>query len=67
MLEREELDAVFIVTGPDEHGRPRYPALAIDCLEADGTSGWRSRPLPPAPRSNASRDAATATGIVMVG
>ena len=35
-LEREELDALFIVTSPDEHGRPRYPrALALDCLEAN--------------------------------
>ena len=43
MLEREELDAVFIVTGPDEHGRPRYPALAIDCLEAD-RHVWMEKP-----------------------
>ncbi|HEV8247156.1 MAG TPA: Gfo/Idh/MocA family oxidoreductase [Polyangiaceae bacterium] len=34
MLEREKLDAVFIVTNYDENGRPRYPALACDCLEA---------------------------------
>jgi predicted dehydrogenase len=35
MLEREELDAVFVVTSYDEHGRPRYPDLARDCVEAN--------------------------------
>ena len=29
MLEREELDAVFVVTGYDDIGRPLYPDLAI--------------------------------------
>ncbi|MGD8238845.1 MAG: Gfo/Idh/MocA family oxidoreductase [Armatimonadota bacterium] len=34
MLEHEDLDAVFIVTDYDEHGRPKYPPLAIDCMRA---------------------------------
>ena len=34
MLEKEELDAVCIVTGYDERARPVYPALARDCLNA---------------------------------
>jgi predicted dehydrogenase len=35
MIEREELDAVFVVTGYDERGRPLYPDMAVDCLKAD--------------------------------
>ena len=34
MLEKEELDAVFIVTGYDESGRPIYCKLATDCINA---------------------------------
>jgi predicted dehydrogenase len=34
MLASERLDVVFVVTSYDERGRPRYPALAIDCLGA---------------------------------
>ena len=34
MLAEEKLDAVFIVTNYDDQGRPRYPALAADCLRA---------------------------------
>lgn len=34
MLAKEHLDAVFIVTGYDKRGRPTYPGLAVDCLEA---------------------------------
>jgi len=33
MLEKEDLDAVFIVTGYDQNLRPVYPALAKDCIE----------------------------------
>ena len=33
MLEKEKLDAVFIVTNYDRNGRPIYPQLAKDCLE----------------------------------
>ena len=33
MLEKEDLDAVFIVTGYDGRLRPVYPALAKDCIE----------------------------------
>ncbi|MGC9349640.1 MAG: Gfo/Idh/MocA family protein, partial [Anaerolineae bacterium] len=43
MLADSGLDAVFIVTGYDEGGRPRYPALAQDCLEA-GVHVWIEKP-----------------------
>ena len=43
MLEREELDVVFIVTNVDETGRPRYPKLAADCLRA-GAHAWIEKP-----------------------
>lgn len=43
MLQKEKLDAVFIVTGVDEKGRPRYPRLAMDCLEA-GMHVWFEKP-----------------------
>ena len=43
MLEREDLEAVFIVTNYDERGRPGYPPLAIDCLEA-GCHAWVEKP-----------------------
>jgi predicted dehydrogenase len=43
MLAREPLDAVFIVTGYDEKGRPLYPAMARDCLEA-GCHVWMEKP-----------------------
>lgn len=43
MLEKEELDAVFIVTGYDERGRPLYPQQAVDCLHA-GCHVWIEKP-----------------------
>jgi len=43
MLKKEDLDAVFIVTNYDEEGRPRYPALAADCLKA-GCHVWTEKP-----------------------
>ncbi len=43
MLAREELDAVFIVTGYDAHGRPRYPAIAVDCMQS-GCHVWMEKP-----------------------
>lgn len=43
MLEKEELDAVFIVTNYDEQGRPRYVPLAKDCLAA-GRNVWMEKP-----------------------
>jgi predicted dehydrogenase len=43
MLERSDLDAVIVVTGYDERGRPRYPDLAVDCLEA-GLDVWIEKP-----------------------
>lgn len=43
MLDGEDLDAVFIVTSPGADGRPRYPRLALDCLEAD-CHVWMEKP-----------------------
>lgn len=43
MLEREELEGVFIVTGYDAEGRPTYPPLAADCLRA-GCHVWMEKP-----------------------
>lgn len=43
MLEKESLDAVFICTGYDNKGRPQFPKLAIDCLNA-GCHVWIEKP-----------------------
>ncbi|MBW3637333.1 MAG: Gfo/Idh/MocA family oxidoreductase [Armatimonadetes bacterium] len=43
MLERETLDAVFVVTPPDENGLPRYPAIALDAMRA-GVHVWIEKP-----------------------
>jgi predicted dehydrogenase len=43
MLEHEELDAVFIVVGYDATGRPLYPRIAVDCLDA-GRHVWMEKP-----------------------
>lgn len=43
MLAREDLDAVFIVTGYNEQGRPLYPEIALDCLEG-GCHVWMEKP-----------------------
>jgi predicted dehydrogenase len=43
MLDEADLDAVLIVTNYDERGRPRYPALAADCLQA-GCHVWIEKP-----------------------
>ena len=43
MLHREDLDAVFIVTGYDEKNRPLYPPQAIDCMRA-GCHAWIEKP-----------------------
>jgi predicted dehydrogenase len=43
MLERENLDAVFIVTNYDENGEPRYMKLAMDCMNA-GCHAWVEKP-----------------------
>ena len=39
MLEKEKLDAVFIVTNYDENGEPRHIKLAMDCMNA-GCQAW---------------------------
>ena len=43
MLDREEIDAVFVVVGYDANGRPLYPDIAIDCLRA-GKHVWLEKP-----------------------
>lgn len=43
MLEKENLDAVFIVTGYNAQGRPQYSKIAIDCLNA-GCHVWIEKP-----------------------
>lgn len=43
MLENEELDAVFIVTGYDEHGHPLASKLAIEAMRA-GKHVWMEKP-----------------------
>ena len=43
MLEKEELDAVCIVTGYGEYARPLYPSLARDCVER-GCHVWIEKP-----------------------
>ena len=43
MLDEEELDAVFVVVGYDERGRPLYPSLTVDCLDA-GCHVWIEKP-----------------------
>lgn len=43
LLAKERMDAVFIVTGPDSEGRPRYPELASEALRA-GYHVWVAPP-----------------------
>jgi len=43
MLENEDLDAVFIVTGYSEDNRPLYPPLAMECMRA-GCHVWIEKP-----------------------
>jgi len=43
MLARGDLDAVFIVVGYDAAGRPAYPGLVVDSLEA-GLHVWLEKP-----------------------
>ena len=43
MLAKEKPEVVFIVTNYDEHGRPRYPKLAIECMRA-GAHVWIEKP-----------------------
>jgi predicted dehydrogenase len=43
LLLGEELDAVFVVTNHDETGRPRYPGIAIDAMQA-GVDVWIEKP-----------------------
>ena len=43
MLDKEALDAVFVCTSYDERGRPRYPQIAVECLQA-GCHVWIEKP-----------------------
>jgi predicted dehydrogenase len=43
MLEKEDLEGVFIVTGYTQDRRPNYPPLVIDCLRA-GCHVWLEKP-----------------------
>ncbi len=43
MLERERPEVVFIVTNYDAQGRPRYPLIASDVMEA-GAHAWIEKP-----------------------
>ena len=43
MLERERPEAVFVVVGYDPQGRPAYPDIVVDCLEA-GCHVWMEKP-----------------------
>ena len=43
MLEKENLDAVFVVVGYDKTGHPIYPKIAIDCMRA-GCHVWIEKP-----------------------
>jgi predicted dehydrogenase len=43
LLADPEIEAVFIVTNYVERGRPRYPAIATDCLRA-GKHVWMEKP-----------------------
>lgn len=43
MVSREKLDAVFMVTGYDKLGRPLYPPITRDCLQA-GLHVWIEKP-----------------------
>ncbi len=43
MLAKERLDGVLICTGYDSAGRPTYPQLAVDCMEA-GCHVWMEKP-----------------------
>ncbi|MBN1672077.1 MAG: Gfo/Idh/MocA family oxidoreductase [Kiritimatiellae bacterium] len=43
MIEKEQLDAVFVVTNLDKNLRPFYSKFAIDCLNA-GLHVWMEKP-----------------------
>lgn len=43
MIEKENLDVVFIVTGYDERGHITHPQLASDCLKR-GVNVWMEKP-----------------------
>jgi predicted dehydrogenase len=53
MLVKEKPEVVFIVTNYDEHFRPQYPKLAIECMNA-GAHAWIEKP--PAASSAEVRD-----------
>ena len=43
MLDKEDLDCIFVVTNYDEQGRPRFARIAIDAMNA-GVNAWVEKP-----------------------
>lgn len=66
MLTADDIDAVFIVTNYDPHGRPRYVSLAADCLRA-GKHVWMEKPPAASTAEIESLQAMAGDRTVMVG
>jgi len=68
MIEKERLDAVFVVVGYDKRGRPGYSPIAIECLR-HGLHVWIEKPPAAAcAEIDAMREAARSSGRhLMVG
>ena len=43
MIKKANLDAVLVIVGNDNRGRPMYPSIAIDCMKA-GCHVWIEKP-----------------------
>ncbi len=43
MLEKEDIDAVFVIAGYDDNHKPLYPKIAINCMKL-GTHVWIEKP-----------------------
>jgi len=68
MLKEANLDAVLVIVGNDDFGRPMYPKIAVDCMLA-GCNVWVEKP-PAATTDNIEemmRVSAETKKIVMVG
>lgn len=66
LLASDDIDAVFIVTNYDQHGRPRYVNLAADCLRA-GKHVWIEKPPAATTGDIESLQALAGDRIVMTG
>ena len=68
MLKEASLDAVLVIVGNDESGRPMYPGIAVDCLNA-GANVWIEKPPAATAKDiEAMMEASRRTGkMVMVG